>query len=514
MRWNRTSALILNCVAFGGPGGSFAADVVVPDFDPPPPLQQFAAEPAQDVSPAGLPDGLPQAPWFRDEAGRHWIPNGFVVNTEDVTGDYEYSEESYQRMRAYGFNCQVIRLGLTRLGGFPGSTLKPEYLGKIDRLVRLGKENGVKTIFKMTLYDLTGEVYTTLTEKHWADLFLNTGGLQDLYIEAWGKIFDRYARDPAVWGYDLLNEPLAASGGAMTNIWEMFPEAFKNNETFQTRFFWSLYERVIDRMQSVSPDKMALVQSWHYTVPDHRRTGLPSGYPQTKIRRDHVVYAPHYYGSKPGYALQTYLNHAAELRVPVVIGEYGPPTFPATDSDLETQLVYQLNFMRTVELFDRFGIGMLKAWWAGSRDLNHGKFNRTWSMFQGDSHALGPERKYVTDVMCRPRPICIAGVVHTYHYDFATRKFTMEFTPAEAKAPSEIYLPLERHYPDGLRINYQGLVLTLAPGGKGGLKVKENPGKLEAGGFHWDKATQRLHVKKWPEPGGRTLFEVVPGVKD
>jgi hypothetical protein len=408
----------------------------------------------------------------------------------------------------------VIRLGLTRLGGFPGSELKQEYLDKIDRLVQLGTKYGVKSIFKLTLYDLTGEVYTTLTEDHWAALFLNKDGLQDLYVEAWSRIFNRYANEPAVWGYDLLNEPLAASGGAKKNIWEVYAEEFKDNEQFQQNYFWPLYERVIDRLQSISPDKWSLVQSWHYTVFDHRKTGLPSGYPRTQIHRENVVYAPHYYGNKPSYALQTYLNHAAELNIPIIIGEYGPPTFPDTDSDLETQLVYQLNFMKTVELFDRFGIGMLKAWWAGSRDINHGKFDRTWSLFRGDSQALGPERKYVVDVMCRTRPIAISGVIHTYGFDFSTRKFFMEFTPGEASAPNEIYLPLERHYPDGLRISYQGLILRMNPGGAGGLTVISNPGRLDASLFTWDKSTQRLFIDKWPGVGERSILEIVPGIQD
>jgi len=491
-----------------------AAEVRVPDFDPPPPAMQFRAEPAADALDFPMPPGVPESPWFRDEFGRHWIPNGVVVNTEDVSGDYDYSEEAYRRMRAYGLNCQVVRLGLTRLGGFPGSELRQEYLDKIDRLVRLGKRNGVKTIFKMTLYDLTGEVYTTLTEEHWAALFLDKDGLRQMYLEAWGKVFDRYANEPAVWGYDLLNEPLAASGGAKQDIWDLYPDDFKDNAHFQQEYLWPLYEQVVDRLQAASPDKWALVQSWHYTVADHRRTGLPSGYPMVRLDRGNVAYAPHYYGGKPGYALQTYLGHAAALRLPVIIGEYGPPTFPNTDSDLETQLVYQLNFMRTVELFDRFGIGMLKAWWAGSRDLDRGVFNRTWSMFQGESHALGPERKYVVDVMCRVRPIAVAGVAHSYRHDFATRRFAMDFTPGEAGAPSEIYLPLDRHYPDGLRIRYQGLELVLAPGGGGGLKVAANPGKLPSRGFRWDKETQRLHVKAWPGAAERSLLEVLPGTRD
>ncbi len=480
-----------------------AEEVRVPDFDPPPPKMKLSAEPVEDHRTVTMPDGVPSAPWFRDEFGRHWIPNGFVVNTEDVTGDYDYSEESYRRMRGYGFNCQVIRLGLTRLGGFPGSELKPEYLDKIDRLVRLGKENGVKSIFKMTLYDLTGEVYTTLTEEHWANLFLNTDGLQDMYIEAWSQVFDRYANEPAVWGYDLLNEPLAASGGAKKDIWELYPDAFKDNEHFQKEYFWPLYERVIDRLQSVSPDKQALVQSWHYTVSNHRKTGLPSGYPMVQINRRNVVYVPHYYGNKPGYALQTYLNHAAELRLPLIIGEYGPPTFSETDSDLETQMVYKLNFMRTVELFDRLGIGMIKAWWAGSRDLNHGRFERTWSMFRGDSHAMGPERKYVTDVMCRVRPIAVDGIAHTYHFDFATRIFQMEFTPGQASAPTEIYLPLERYYPDGLRIRFQGSEFTVRP-----------DGSLDADGLQWDRETQRLLIPHSAAPDKRCLLEIVPGTQD
>ena len=66
-----------------------AQEVRVPDFDPPPPTMKLGAEPVEDNRAVELPTGLPPAPWFRDESGRHWIPNGFVVNTEDVTGDYD-----------------------------------------------------------------------------------------------------------------------------------------------------------------------------------------------------------------------------------------------------------------------------------------------------------------------------------------------------------------------------------------------------------------------------------------
>jgi hypothetical protein len=254
-----------------------------------------------------------------------------------------------------------------------------------------------------------------------------------------------------------------------------------------------------------------MIQSWHYSVAEHRRTGLPSGPPAARVTGERVIFAPHYYGDKPGLAMQTYLEQAVYLKAPLIMGEYGPPTFDGTDADLETQLAYQLNFMKTVSLFDRLGIGMLKAWWCGSRCSEAKKMDRTWAMFNGPSHALGSERKYVVDVMCRTRPLCVAGVIHTYGFNFATRVFTMAFTPGKAEAPSEVYLPLERHYPDGLRLECQGLVLSLPAGGAGGFRVLANPGGLKTEGFRWNRATQRLTVDEWPGNDEKALLRVLPG---
>lgn len=482
-----------------------------PDFSPPPPKEKLGGEGKEDIAHDFVaPEGLPERPWFRDEYGRHFIPNGVVLNTEDTFGDYTYSEASYRRMRGYGFNVQVVRLGLTRLGGFPGSEFTPEYEEKIHRMVKLGAANGVKTIFKMTLYDLTGEVYLDLTEDHWAGLYLNRDGLQDMYLEAWGRIFAKYADDPDVWGYDLLNEPLAASGGAKTYIWDHVP-AFRNREHFLKEYFWPMYGRVVERANALSPDKHLLVQSWHKTVADHIAGDMPSGHPTVKADLgERVVFAPHYYGRMPGRALKLYFDEAAFLGLPVLIGEYGPPTFKTTDSDLETMLVYQANFIRTVALFDRFVLGQIKAWWSGSRDLESPKLNRTWALFTGmNPDAVGPERKYVVDVVCRPRPLNIAGVVHTFGFDFNTRRFHMEFDPGEAAKPSEIYLPVNRHYPDGARIVLGEMELTLQADARGGV-LPDAEGRLHEA-FVWDPEWQRLRVESWPETGTPSLLEILPG---
>ena len=45
---------------------------------------------------------------IRDEDGRHVIPRGFVINTEDSKGPIYYTPSDYHRMVKMGANFQVI----------------------------------------------------------------------------------------------------------------------------------------------------------------------------------------------------------------------------------------------------------------------------------------------------------------------------------------------------------------------------------------------------------------------
>jgi len=133
-------------------------------------------------------------------------------------------------------------------------------------------------------------------------------------------------------------------------------------------------------------------------------------------------------------------------------------------------------------------------------------------MFEGSSHARGPERKYVTDLICRPRPLAIDGVVNSFHYDFATRVFTMDFISGKGNAVSEIYLPVSRHYPDGCRIQLDGIEMTITPNNR--MIVTDNKNNQTIDMFHWDSDRQQLLVNKWPKNETRLLFKIIPGVQD
>ena len=138
--------------------------------------------------------------WFQDDVGRHFIPRGFVVVTEQAgVSATDYSLDDYRRMVRQGANFQVIRLTLGPLGGWPGNELQQEYLEKVDRLVSYGKEMGFKTCFKLTVYFCEGF--------DWTALWKNENNEQDYVAGAWRTIWERYKDDDSVFGYDLLNEP-------------------------------------------------------------------------------------------------------------------------------------------------------------------------------------------------------------------------------------------------------------------------------------------------------------------
>ena len=73
---------------------------------------------------------------LRDNSGRHIIPRGFVVNTNDHRGEVFFNSDDYARMVRMGANTQVIRLELGKLSAFPGGQLEPNYLKKLDTLVK------------------------------------------------------------------------------------------------------------------------------------------------------------------------------------------------------------------------------------------------------------------------------------------------------------------------------------------------------------------------------------------
>ena len=223
------------------------------------------------ITPAFAEDGV-KSFVIHDAQGRELIPGGYVAITEDGKGTIHYTPDDYRRMVRMGANFQVIRTTLGRLGGWPGKAGDPTYLKQLDDMVRMGREAGLQTVFKLVVYDLR-----PFGDAQWDAIYQNTDGTQDAVVAAWSKLWIRYKDDPSVFGYDLLNEPQRG----------LDPD----EERCCREQLLPTLRRLADAMHAVSPAKWALYQPLYKEVGTGEGPFLPMREPLGR-ERGRVCAAP------------------------------------------------------------------------------------------------------------------------------------------------------------------------------------------------------------------------------
>jgi endoglycosylceramidase len=182
---------------------------------------------------------------FVDASHRQVLLHGInLVDKNPASGYLEYcSPALFSQFREWGFNC--IRLGVIWDGLEPEPGFyNPKYLEGLDLQVRYAEENGLVVFLDMhqdlysRLFSDGAPAWATITdgEAHvvaspvWSDVYFTSPavrrafdhfwlnspaadgiGLQDHYANAWGVLARRYAGNPWVIGYDLMNEPFPGS---------------------------------------------------------------------------------------------------------------------------------------------------------------------------------------------------------------------------------------------------------------------------------------------------------------
>ena len=433
---------------------------------------------------------------LRDGQGRHVIPRGFVVNTNDHAGPVEFNADDFARMVRMGANYQVVRLELGRLSTYPGYQFEESYLDKLERLVRLGREAGITTVFKMTVYSVKGFSW----EAFWA----NENREQEIYLEAWRHVWERFKDEPAVVGYDLVNEPrkltMEISYTDLTND-HLIP----------------LYERLIDEARAIADDKLYLCQTVFMNKGEAINHNQYAEITQP-IEREGIVFSPHIYQDKLELIepiMRRFEKEAEMLDAPILIGEWGFPTYESADTSVEEQLEYIAMYIKTAEVFDAMGVGSIKAWFLGNRTMQDflpgGR--STWAIFSDEVAAGTVERKYITDVIARPYPQVIAGDIHSFMFNHATRVLDFTITPDNSTGASRIFVAADRHYPDGFSVHCgEDLVLCCNPLNAKGMEVIKAGPSTNPSDFIWNPATQQLIVLRWPVEGEELVVRVVPGI--
>ncbi len=439
----------------------------------------------------------PAERFIPDAQGRELVPGGYVAITEDRKGVIRYTADDYRRMVRMGANFQVIRLSLGRLGGWPGATADPAYPAQLDDMVRMGREAGLKTIFKLVVYGIKG-----FDTGQWDALWNNTNGSQDALLEAWRKIWIRYKDDTSVFGYDLLNEPQRG----------LEPD----EQRCVREHLLPTLRRLADAMRSVSPDKWALYQ------PLFRDKGNgvgPFTPMQEPLGRDRVIYAPHMYTTDMKTMRETldrYEHEAALSKAPLLLAEWGPSVALTVDSNREKQAIYTKAYQATAADLDRRGIGGIKAWFCGSRSPLENKKSKTkytWAIFS-DTDPVGKiERKYLVDPLARPRPLVVAGRLDAYGFNFATRTLEISLQPDATLGGTEVFVSADRYYPAGFRVEIgEGLVMALKPGDKqlGIVKSADESDRRQARWIRWDAEKLHLIIEKWVETTPQLAMKILP----
>jgi endoglycosylceramidase len=431
---------------------------------------------------------------LRDEAGRHVVARGFVVVTNDGGGDVDFTADDYARMVRMGANYQVIRLELAKLSHFPGAKLDENYLLRLDRLVAFALNTGMKTVFKMTGYSKGFS---------WEQFWLNQRDEWNLYQAAWQVIWTRYKDDVSVAGYDLINEPRKLTMDI-------------SYDDLTAKYLVPAYQRLIDASHRVNPDKVCLCQGIFMNKGEGVNGNQYAGFP-VPIGRANIYYSPNIYLSDPEKVepvLAALVKTSESLNAPMFVGEWGFPTFDKTDASVVEQQKYARLYIDTAAAFDRLGVGIIKAWFSGNRTKQHflGDGPSTWAIFSDESATGSVERKYITDIISRPYPQVIAGDLHSFAFDFATRSLAVALKTDNHRGASRIFVGANRHYPDGFSVVCgDALILHHNPLKTTGLEAVKSDRNFDPANFIWDEATQQMIILRWPVDHQDLVVKIVPG---
>jgi endoglycosylceramidase len=358
---------------------------------------------------AGLPALLPlhatrgAGAGIFDAGGRQVLLRGVNVNG---LGDYYQANPAYPtvlpledadfaRMASYGFN--VVRLVLS------WSALEPErgqisaaYLQRIRRVVEAAKAHGIHTILDMH-QDAWGKFiatppgvecppgrepaigwdgapeWATITDgrstcrepgarelsfavaQAFENFYADRDGIQTQLIRTWAALADAFAREPAVAGYDLFNEP--HFGRALTGAAPKLAD---------------FYTRVIDAIRAAERNAGGFAHIVFFE-PVIVWPVLPET-PAADFTTDrNIVFAPHNYAeSITGFnslsieeAFTRAADDAAVYETTFWIGEYGWFSDPPQNQE---------RLRRYAREEDRLRIG--SAWWQ-------------WEQACGDPHSIG-----------------------------------------------------------------------------------------------------------------------------
>jgi len=457
---------------------------------------------------------------FVDQDGRQVILHGVNVGEKHAPYVSWHTAQDYGRMREWGFNC--VRL-LTLWAAIEPQCgqYDEEYLERLDERIAWAKQNGLFVMLDMH-QDLWGEkpgwsdgapVWATLDDglphkrgQVWSDAYWMSQavqaafdnfwankpgpdgvGIQERFALAWRHVAARYADEPAVVGFDLLNEPfigspilmaalsvapqlgkiLAAEDGAplgLSGLTQMLAEGQNRAELVGRLRDTAVYRSLIDATApAFQVFERGNLKAMHQRVANAIR----------EVDRRHVLFLEPSVSSSGGVpsALEPVLGPDGKS------DSYQALAPHAYDIVVDTPDAWTADEGRLALIFDRHAALAERHGWP----LLLGE----WGAFYGSPKVVGAARAYTRlieerlasdtywsfsrkdfdqaayfKLLQRPYPMAVAGTLLEYRFDPDSRVLECRWREQPAlTTPTRIYVP-SRWYTEG----YDAACVPVCPG--------------------------------------------------
>lgn len=389
-----------------------------------------------------------------------------------------------------GFNS--ARIGTLWVGIAPDAPgeVREDYLAAWDRVVQRLAENRIWMLFDFH-QDLLGPLYGGEGVPDWAvdavrgpttdllgpptfgfpfnyftpqlseafdNFWAERGPVRDGFRDAWIAVARKWRDQPYSMGYDLLNEPWAGLDYATCLI------PLTGCPTHDAASLQPFFEHARRGIRTVDSRNLVWFQSQPLTS-----TGAPTGF--SAVPGDSQLgFSFHYY-----CPLNTLAN-AAQLGLLTDSLPFGPSdTCDGFGPRVFDQARAQADRMQGVELLTEFGatdqIDVLEQ----VMDLSDGRLvgwqywaYKNWRDPTTESQTSGGQSLFLRDddlssvkldklrVLSRAYPQATAGIPQALSFDPDTGDFSYRYTPRTASGPTEIFVPLALHYPNGYALTVSG----------------------------------------------------------